>query len=287
MLDIGAFLPYYSFRFNNWGATPSSAMGTSVTSNATANVEGSWTQIAASSDITSEVYWLNVRISHGYSSGASRPSLLDIGVDPAGGTSYVEQVQNLICGNSADFTTPGGGHCYHIPIRIRAGSSVAVRLQSGGTTVPTRVSAMFFGDPSRPEMAPNGTVFETIGTVTNSLGVSFTPGNTGTYGSWVSLGTTTRELWWWQLGAQVDNATQNALGYRYELAYGDASNKTTILINAFNTRSTESSGHIYAEHLMSAAAYCLVPAGSTIYVRGTCTATADTGHNALAYGVGG
>lgn len=286
VIERGRHLPYYSFRFDNWGSVPASAIGTSLTTSGTANTEGSWTQVASSSDISAEVYWVNLRLSHSYGTGTNRQVLVDVGVDPAGGTSYTEVVANLIGGNSADFSTPGAGHHYYFPLRIRAGSSVAVRAQASAASVAVRASLVFIGSPSRPEMAPAASFSETIGTVTNSSGTSFTPG-TSAEGSWVSLGTTAKDTWWHQLGVQVDNATQNAIGYYAELAYGDATNKVQILRMSYCTRTSESMGHMHAANLWQATAYCRVPAGSTLYVRGRSNGAPDTGHNALAYCFGG
>jgi hypothetical protein len=51
------------------------------------------------------------------------------------------------------------------------------------------VSAKFWGDPSNPECVPVGQYSETIGTISGSAGVVFTPGNAAD-GAWTSLGTT-------------------------------------------------------------------------------------------------
>ena len=36
-----------------------------------------------------------------------------------------------------------------------------------------------------------------------------TPGNAAD-GTWTSLGTTSRDLWWWQVGYQIDNTVVTA-----------------------------------------------------------------------------
>jgi hypothetical protein len=263
---------------NNPGTSP----GTSVVPGAS-NAEGSWTAIASSANIANDVYGVLLWICAGASSGNAKNHLLDLGVDPAGGTSYTARISNLACGASA--TAVNGGRYYYFPLAIKAGSSVAVRIQGSNATAGTvRVVAMFYGKPDRPELVRSGQYSETVGTITNSNGVSFTPGNSNAEGTWVSLGTTAKDLWFWQLGVQIDNGTITSLGYHIDLAYGDGSNKHMILENHFiglegTAESINTGLQMHTE--------CFVPAGSTIYVRGTCSGTAVTGWNAVAVGIGG
>jgi hypothetical protein len=130
-------------------------------------------------------------------------------------------------------------------------------------------------------MVRSGAYSETIGTITNSSGVTFTPGNASN-GSWQSLGTTTKEMWAWQLGASVNNATMSAHGTSCDLAYGDGTN-FEMIIEAYQMQMTT------AEAIFSGpvTGYKVVPAGSTIYVRGNNSAAPVSGYNAVAVGIGG
>lgn len=271
----------FCWTYNNASA-PNVTPGTSVTPGAS-NAEGSWTQIAAAASITQDVWGILLWINGGNTSTSAKNHALDIGVDPAGGTSYTERVANMLCGQSHAGST--GGYFYYLPLFIKAGSAVAVRIQgSAGTAGTVRVAAKFFGKPSRPEMVRAGSFAETIGFVSNAVGTSFTPGNSGAEGSWVSLGTTTRALWWWQLCVQINNTTTTALNYACDLAFGDASNKHMIIqdlpviLNGTAEQTTQ---------LLVPNSYCEVPAGATIYVRGSCSGTTVSGFNATAVGIGG
>ena len=132
---------------------------------------------------------------------------------------------------------------------------------------------------------PVGQYAETIG-VSGSNGTAFTPGNAAD-GAWASLGTTTRECWWWQLAYQISNGTITSEYTYIELAYGDASNKVVIMRHMHAANTSEGIGTPLNENLIAHAAYCRVPAGSNLYARGRCNNAPDTGYQAAAIGIGG
>lgn len=279
-VKVNSFL----WHFSNF-TTPSATPGTSVTPGAN-NAEGSWTQVATSANIAYDVCLIYIAIGGGNTSTAQKDHLLDIGVDPAGGTSYTAVINNIVCGQTQAVTT--GWDEFVFPLRIKAGSSVAVRVQGNNATAGTvRVVADFYGRPTAPENIPVGQWSETIGTITNSAGTSVTPGNAAE-GSWTSLGTTTKYLWHWQIGMQLSNGTITAQYTTFDLAYGDATNKEIILediaIGFYGT------AEIKASTLMGRAmirATRPVPAGSTIYARARCSTAPTATYNCTAIGIGG
>lgn len=279
-------LSAFHWTYDNYGANPSATPGTSVTPGAS-GAEGSWTQIASGANIAQDVWALALRISDGATSTAQKDHLLDIGIDPAGGTSYTAIVSNIVCGASSPVGAQGSGHHFLLPLFIPSGASVAVRIQGSNATAGTvRVGAKFYGKPSRPEAMPLGQYAETIGTITGTQGVSFTPGNAAD-GSWTLLGTTGKNLWWWQIAYQVSNATITAEYTYIDLAYGDASNKTQIMRAMHGGTTSEQIGDALKSNLNPYEAFCFVPAGSNIYIRGRCLNAPDTGYNAVAIGIGG
>jgi len=279
-------LSRYSFVYDNFGANPGATPGTSVTPGIS-NAEGSWTQIASSANIAQDIYGFFLWI---FNNAVATPTtgknfLLDVGVDPAGGTSYTEVISNIVCGSAGPITA-AGGHRFLFPLFIKAGSSVAVRIQgSHGTATASRVAARFYGQPSGQERMPVAGVAETIGSITNSNGVSFTPGNAAD-GSWVSLGTTTNPLWWWQIAYQIDNGTITAEYTYIEIAFGDGSNKHIISRIMHQGTTSEQIGSLLDGNLNVFEAFCPVPAGATIYIRGRCLNAPDTGYNGVAIGIG-
>ncbi len=279
-------LPYYAFSFNNWGTNPTTTAGLSVVPGAS-NAEGSYTGhvLATAAQLTQDIYWLYLTVHSGGSTGQQKDHLLDIGVDPAGGTSYTTVIANVVCGET--YGPSGIAQHFVFPIFIKAGSQVAVRIQGSNATAGTViVAATFIGQPNNPEAAPVGMFSETIGTITNSAGQGFTPGNAAD-GTWQSLGTTAKAMWWWQLGYQVSAGTITAEQCFIDLAYGDGSNKHIILRGLNSSSTSEQVGALLPANLFAARCYCHVPAGATMYVRGRCNNAPDTGYNAVAIGIGG
>lgn len=285
MALLPSMLSRFNFTYDNFGANPGATPGTSVVPGVT-NAEGSWTQVASSANIAQNIYAFYLRISDGATAATIKDHLLDVGVDPAGGTSYTAVISNIVCGSSGPITAAGGFE-FIFPLFIKSGSSVAVRIQGvAGTAGTVRVGVKFYGLPSRPEVVPVGYFSETIGTITNSQGVSFTPGNAAD-GTWASLGTTAQAMWWWQLAYQVSNTTITAEYTYIELAYGDGSNKHIICELMHQGTTSEQIGCVLNPSIILWEAFCPVPAGATLYVRGRCLNAPDTGYNAVAIGIGG
>ena len=144
------------------------------------------------------------------------------------------------------------------------------------------MAAIVYGRPTNPEAILVGQYSETVGNGTFP-GTPFTPGNSGAEGSWVSLGTTTRPTWWWQLCAGYSGTTLTSLMYYLDLAVGDGTNKHMIIENmpVFIRGTAETWAHD-----KTLDGYWEVPAGATLYVRGSCSGTA-LALRATAVGIGG
>lgn len=275
----------YLFTYDNWGADPSATFGTSVTPGAS-NAEGSWTQVASAANIAEDVLWMYLQVHTGATSANAKNQLLDIGVDPAGGTSYSAIISNLQVGDSPSLTVPGNRE-HVFPFLIRAGSSVAVRVQGSNATAGTvRVPVRFYGRPTQREHVPVGMFSQTFGTITNSSGQSFTPGNAAD-GAWTDLGSVTNPLWWFQVGYSIDNTAVSAEYTYIEVAWGDASNKTSMFKMMHGGTTGETCGLAAQTQLLACAAYNPVPAGANIYIRGRCDNAPDTGYHATVVGIGG
>lgn len=274
------------WRYDNWGSNPASTIGTSVTPGAS-NTLGSWTQLASSANIANEVGALYLQIHSGNTAAAAKPQLLDIGIDPAGGTSYTAIISNMQIGMAPGLTAAGARE-HFFPIHIPAGASVAARIRGANATAGTvRVAARFYGRGSNGLALPCGAFTETLGEDTaTSLGTTVTPGNAAD-GSWADLGATSRDMWWWQLGYCVNNGTVTAEYTYLEVAFGDASNKTSIFTVMHGGTTNETCGLAAQTQLLWHVAYCPVKAGEHIYVRGRCNNAPDTGYSVTVTGVGG
>lgn len=268
----------FSVVYTN-GDAPSST-GQTLTAGS-ANVKGLWVQIASSANIAYDVYSLSMMANNGFVSAGIRDILVDIGIDLAGGTSYTVALADMVCGNAQYGAR--GGKPFTFPLFIPAGASVGARMQCSTASYSMEVLARFLGQPSHPELVRAGNYSETIGTITNSRGVSLTPGSSDAEGTWTSLGTTSRPMWWWQIGTQISNAAKSGLTYSYDLGWGDGTNITPIVTN-YQTRALtdESEQSFY----ISAQGDGDVPAGATIYIRASCQGSPDATVNAVAIGIG-
>lgn len=273
----------FAFFYTNADA-PSATQGTSVTPGAS-NVEGTYTQIASSANIANDIWEFHIGVHSGGTSGSDKSQLMDIGIDEAGGTSYTAIISNIVMGMTGTSVVQGVTW-FKFPMKIKAGSSVAVRIQGSNATAGTvRVIGRFFGKPSAPELCWLGAYSETIGTITNSSGPTITSGTSGAEGSWTSIGTTSKLLKWWQIGIQISNATITSGQYHWDVSYGDGTNKHIIIENAqhYITSTTEQGCVVQ----MDPRCYCEVPSGSTIYVRVSCSlGTASSNCNCTVIGIG-
>lgn len=275
MLGVGksGFNWWYSLQ-----TTPSTTPGVAVTPGS--GSEGSYVQLASGANLAQDCYGIRLWFVAGNTTGTIRDILADIGLDPAGGTSYsqIGGIDNIFVPQSA--SAVNSGRWFYFPLFIKAGTSVGVRGQANSTST-FRCAAWFFGRPTYPENIAVGQYAETIG-VSGNGGTPYTNGNSAAWGSWTSLGTTTRPCWYWQLAFGHNVGTTTSQMYFAELGYGDGSNMVTIIpcMPMFNPGSAEMSSNPLLQ------GYWEVPAGGTLYVRGSASGTAET-TEAVAIGIGG
>lgn len=266
------------------GVQPAANIGSIVTPGN--NTKGSYTSILSSGTVTRDVYGLWINVNSNAVSAAVRSALLDIGVDPAGGTSFSVLVPDLLVSNASPITTGGGIH-YYFPIFIRAGSSVGARASVNNATVGTmRVVLKVFGSPKDRRHVRVGSYVTAFGaTGGTSTGTAVTAGTTSD-GNWTQLGSSSvRPHWWWQLGMGFADSTMTARHFFADLSYGDGSNKHIVIQNqAFLTDGTE---RITTWGRMRGCGR-YVASGNNIYGRLQNSGTnVDSGSCMMAYGLGG
>lgn len=275
----------FNWRASNVGATFTDAgLGTSLAAGGANHTKGSTTTLLSA--IAEDCYWIAILFTGGAVSTASRRFLADIYVDPAGGTAWESspRIANLAA-NSPSLVQ--GGVLYHFPLFIPAGSSIGAAVQAETTLATVRCSIRVFGKPSNPESLKTGSKVVTYGASTGTtVGTSFTPGASGAMGSYsASLGTTSYDHWFWQMGMLINDTSQTAVQYLCDLAVGDASNKRLVIeqMQHTNAGTTEVAGSPSAWGMGSP--WRRTKAGDLIYVRGACTGTADSNLSAIAYAV--
>ena len=257
-------------------ATPSTTPGAAVTPGS--GSKGSYVQIAAA--LSYDAYGILLWFVAGNTTGTIRDILADIHIDPAGGTSYAA------LGGISDIFIPQAGSAvqsgrwFYFPLFVPAGATIGCRGQANNTST-FRCRAVLYGRPTNPENVAVAQYSETIG-VSGNGGTPFTCGNLAAWGSWTSLGTTTRPLWYWQLAWGHNVGTTSAQMYWAELGVGDGTNMVTIIpmMPMFNPGTAEASSNPLFDGIWE------VPAGATLYVRGSASGTAET-TEAVAVGLGG
>jgi hypothetical protein len=284
---MGLFVPQgYDFQWyysNALATRPSiTSMGTSITPGTAPNF-GNWTQLASAANINQDVYGISICINNGASTNTIRNTLVDIGTDGAGGTSYVTRIPYLQGGSATTYGLGSSGIWYYFPLYINRGSSIAARAMS---TVTTALNVMIYvyGQPRRPDAVRAGGYVDAYGFNTaNARGTAVTPGTTNE-GNWVALGTTNKSYWWWQCGFNVADASQSAQILHADLSAGNASFKKILFENQiWQSNANEQ----ISCNINTANAYNNTASGDIIYGRLQTSGTADTGPAMIAYGLGG
>lgn len=278
----------FAWSLANTTARPASAYGTAVipTNTSVYASDATWYQIFSGASITEDVLFLSVCFNSASSAGVIRRIVADIGIDETGGTSYSSRtITGILAGYSTQFTAPGGGVWYDFPIRIPAGSSIAVRAV-GDVASAFNVYAKLYGKPRRPELCKFGRSVRTVGGPSGSLlGTAITIGTTSK-GAWVDLGTLLDGAWWFQFGYTCNDLSQSAGVIAFDVAIGDATAKDIVIEDAKVCSTTSeqiskpsltfgchrSSGSKFDDHL---------------YIRGQSSTTVEAGTSVTAYAVMG
>lgn len=291
------FTPTNDFGFNvdNFGATYTSVgLGTSVSSHASdASLYGSNTQLLVG--IAEDCYGIAICLSGGHTATTNRLCYLDILVDPAAGvggtgSSWSVAIAQLFSGSAA-YVTGNSGHWFYFPLFFKAGTAIGAKHQSIIASAQTiRVSVRLFGKPSHPELLRYGTKVQAIGTDTSVpiavSGLAITAGN-GVYGSWTTTSLTTSfDAWWWQVGFGVANTVTNGRGYLYDVAI-NADTTAVLCGESFQFRTAGTLEQSGKSAMGSSLPIRNIASGSTLWVRGACDTTVDTGLQLVIYALGG
>lgn len=264
---------------NGYTTRPAAAFGTSVTPGAS-NAMGSYS--ASMATLTKDCYYIVVNFNSGKFAGEARDILADIGIDPAGGTSYSVLLPNLLASNACDYDTFEGGIWYQFPIFIPSGSTIACRAQVNAATARTlRCAIWCMGGPTHPHLIRWGTRCEAIGVTTaSSSGTAVTSGTTNE-GAWTSLGTSANRNFYYQMGFGINDLSIVGNTYHLDLAADNNATTPKIIMRecVSNSNTNENLTLVQPEGWMS------VPASTTIYGRIQCDGTADSSLSMAAYGV--
>lgn len=148
---------------------------------AAAHTKGTWAEVVSSTE--HEVNGVHILISDTGLSGDTRRALIDIGVGAAGSETVL--VPNILSSAPVDFAFLAGNPLF-LPIRIPAGTRVAIRMQSTTGSDPGYAFVAFnYGDGLVPVFTGCDALGVTTGTTS---GVSVTSA-AGAYGTYTSIAT--------------------------------------------------------------------------------------------------
>ena len=185
--------PSWGRYVDNFTGTPSNTPGTAVTAGAS-NADGSTGTLLTA--VPFDVEMMMFGFLNYNTTGTNTATLIDILVDPAGGTTWDTTnplINDLLAGQSATVTgLVGIPMWYHFPLWYKSGASFGARARNAsGSTVAGRVVMIAKGGNGNPGSYWCGQSVESIGiTAASSTGTAHTPGNSGSFSSWANIGST-------------------------------------------------------------------------------------------------
>jgi hypothetical protein len=249
------------------------------------NAYGSWVNLLTATP--EEADWIEININSIGTSATATDTLVTIGIDPAGGTTYTDFIPHLLATAASPYfgSNAVGGIWYRFPLRVPAGASLAVKAsQNNATPVTGFVLARLYRQSRRDAGGRVGTYVKTFGEVTaTSKGTDITSGTTAE-GSWTQLGSSTGaddNLFFWQVGIGQNSGSFSTAAQHIDLGIGDGTNfRTPILDELVSYNGSEMMSADYE------GAYAQATTGDKIYARAQGSGAATT-LSAIAYAVGG
>lgn len=237
-----------------------------------ANTDGN--PVTVLSALSHDCEYMIVHVNNSRATSADSSMLMDILVDYAGGTSWTELIADLLVG-FADMTQGGtpSPREYHFPIWLPAGTSIGARARCAHTALITpRVVMQVGGGNANPESWWCGQKVATVGTFTaaSSVGQTHTPGISGAFSSWTSLGSTlANAAGAVQWAAQGFGSLFNGNGtYRWQFGVGSNQVGPELLQTITSTSRVGT--------IPRAPVFYSFPAGAQLQVRGANLSTGTT-----------
>jgi hypothetical protein len=283
---MSLILPPFAFAHctdNLSGLTPEVgiALGTSVTAAAGANADGTAVSVIAA--LTHDVHYLTIGIGSAVSTtSVDTAALMDILVDPAGGTTWAAFIDDLVCGFCPAMSSGSIGlsQYYHFPVWIKSGSSIGAQVRSATASHGLQVVIWAYGEPSRPDAWWCGHQVESLGiNAASSKGTDITPGSSTATFSWTNVGSATSGRYGAiQFGQNGSDGISAAQSYHTQIGIGSARVPGTPTFNwgGNTTESSSRSGH--------GLVWCDIPEGTQMQVGACCSGAAEVYDVAL-YGV--
>lgn len=259
-------------RFPRWGSSAvfsTGEVGPLVQAHATTNTKGSYTSVVTIAPF--DIFMLGVYTEGVAVSGQFTGMLVDIAIDPAGGTTYEVIVPNVLATNSPSTS----GRVTWFPVFIPKGSQIAARCQASITSDLVRVGLQFLGGYNRSNPWPHRGPIQDYGTALATSGGT-QPGataNANLKGPWAQVGadTTRRHSGLTLITSGSDGGSASAT-YLFDIGVDPAggTSYTVVLGNIFHRQTNTEQGFKYPLHC--ALVGMDIPAGSSIAIRAQATA---------------
>ena len=219
---------YYSHNMSSALAAGGTTFGTQVASGVS-NADGSAVTILPA--LGHDAEYLRIMLASTLTVAVDNSALMDILIDPAGGTSWSVLIPSLavagLCAlsvTSSPYAPPSGG--YDFPIWIPAGASIGAQARNAGGTLQTFSVGMYaHGGNANPASWWCGQRVSAIGVdASTSRGSSHTPGVSGSFSSWANFGSPLGEacgaVQWAVLSEHSSNTVWTSRGYQFEFGAG-------------------------------------------------------------------
>lgn len=261
------------------GVQASNASLLLVTSSASANTYGTWTELHAG--LTYPSYYMVFRMTGVRTSGdvitaTTLNAWCDIGIGPDNANVTVI-AEKLACSNAQ-----GLGALYWLPLYVPADTKIWARHQNTAGSAKCYVSAAFNGGQMNPGTFPFATRIVAIGATTASTtGTTITPGTSSAEGAWTQMIASSAEDYTGLMLSgliNVDTSITTAMMTCGDVGFGGSGTEDTIGQNVMY-------GHIFTANeqreSVSFPTYCGIAAGSRLVARASNSLGTNDSNNSI------
>jgi hypothetical protein len=279
-------LPEFAFCTESFSANPATSPGTTVTLGAS-NADGSVAAIIGS-PLTHDVSLLELFMDGNFLASTDTAALLDIVIDPAGGTSWDTTnrlIESIPVGHLASLGTSSvAGRSLMLPSSIRAGATIgALGRNVTGSTRPVLVSAIARGGQGVEGRFRPSQKIDAIGADrAASQGTLIAPSATAnTFGSWTNIGSATGKPYR-SLAVSVQGQTSSLTASNFELQIGISSTK--IGASLYYRSDATNEGISRFQNTMGMI-WRRIPSGTQLQARVRCGAINGVGPGVIIHGI--
>jgi hypothetical protein len=266
--------PSWAHCTTNFPSTPAITVGTNFTAGLN---DADAASVAILTNVTHDIEYLVLGFHATGGTGLNTSMLLDLLVDPAGGSTWATDplINDLLVGQAGtNAQATSGLSYYHFPIWLKSGHSLGVRARTAHTSDVTtgRIAVLAYGGNANPGSWWCGQHVTTIGVDPSiSQGTNHTPGNSAAFSTWVNFGSAlpapAGAFQFFVQGTNTD-ATQQSLSYHFEFGIGSTRIGPPIL----RTTNTTEMGWAFP----TGPIFYSAPSAAQLMVRAACSVTAET-----------